>query len=85
MPQGHIYVFIRYVNKTTKQCKVYTLDLQTIVKASVVNFKKETKSGTIDLNLLREHLQSIPNVLTIRKLVRRPKEELLLLIVDLLP
>jgi hypothetical protein len=79
-------VFIRYVNKTIKQCKVYTLDLWTTVRASVVDFKEETKGGTVDLNLLEEHLQSTLNVLTIRKLVKRPKEpELLLPIVDLPP
>jgi len=36
------------------------------------------------LNLLREHPQGTLNVLTVRKLVRRPKE-LLLLVVELSP
>jgi hypothetical protein len=76
----------KIVDKTTKQCKVYTLDLQTIVKASIVDFKEETKGGTVDLNLLGKHLQSTPNVLTIHKLVGKPKKlELLLLIIDLPP
>jgi hypothetical protein len=44
--------------------------------------KKETKKRTVNLNLLREHLQSTSNVLTIHKLIRKPKE-LLLLIIDL--
>jgi hypothetical protein len=79
-------MFIRYVNETTKQCKVYTLDLRTTVRASVVDFEEKTKGRTVDLNLLREHLQSTPNVLTVHKLVKRLKEpELLLPIVDLLP
>jgi hypothetical protein len=54
------------------------------IKSSVVDFKEETKGGTIDLNLLGEHLQGTPNVLTVHKLVRRLKE-LLLLVVELLP
>jgi hypothetical protein len=77
-------MFIGYVNKTTKQYKVYTLDLQTIIKSSVIDFKEETKGKTIDLNLLGEHLQGTPNVLTIHKLIKRLKE-LLLSIVDLPP
>jgi hypothetical protein len=54
------------------------------IKSSVVDFKEETKGGTVDLNLLGEHLQGTPNVLTVHKLVGRPKE-LLLLVVELLP
>ena len=49
-------MFIRYVDETIKQYKVYALDLQTTIRSSVVDFKEETKGGTIDLNLLREHL-----------------------------
>jgi hypothetical protein len=56
MLQGHICMFIGYVNKTIKQHKVYTLNLQMTIKSSVINFEEETKGGTVDLNLLREHL-----------------------------
>ena len=49
-------MFIRYINKTTKQYKVYALDLQTTIRSSIVDFKEETKGGTVDLNLLGEHL-----------------------------
>jgi len=77
-------VFIGYVNKTTKQYKVYVLDLQMTTRSSVVNFEEETKGKTVDLNLLREHLQGTPNVLTVHKPVGRPKE-LLLLVVELPP
>ena len=54
------------------------------VKSSVIDFKEETKEGTVNLNLLEEHLQGTPNVLTVHKLVRRLKE-LLFLVVELLP
>jgi hypothetical protein len=84
MPQGQTCVFIGYVNKTTKQYKVYTLDLRTTVRASVVDFKEETKGRTVELNLLGEHLQGTPNVLTVRKPVGRPIEPLLL-VVELSP
>ena len=52
-------------------------DLQATVRASVVDFKKETKGGTVDLNLSEEHPQGTPNVLTICKPIGRPKEPLL--------
>jgi hypothetical protein len=84
MLQGHTCVFIGYINKTIKQHKVYALNLQMTIRSSVVDFEEETKGGTIDLNLLGEHLQGTPNVLTVRKLVGRLKE-LLLLVVELLP
>ena len=54
------------------------------VRSSVINFKEETKGGTVDLNLLEEHLQGTLNILAVCKLVRRPKEPLLL-VVKLLP
>jgi hypothetical protein len=77
-------MFIKYVNETTKQYKVYVLDLQITVRFSVVDFKEKTKRETVNLNFLRKHLQSTLNVLTIHKLIRKLKE-LLLLIIDLLP
>src|SRR5437016_5545872 len=82
--QGRIYVFMGYVNETTKQYKVYMPDLQATVKASIVDFEEKTKGRTVDLNLLGEHPQGTPNVLTIHKPIRRPKE-LLLPTVDLPP
>ena len=77
MPLRRIYVFIGYIDKTTKQYKVYALDLQTTIRSSVVDFEEETKGRTIDLNLLGEHPQGTPNVLTVRKPIGRPKEPLL--------
>jgi hypothetical protein len=56
MLQGRTCVFMRYVNKTIKQHKVYALDLQITIRSSVVDFEEETKGGTVDLNLLGEHL-----------------------------
>ena len=67
-------MFIGYINKTIKQYKVYTLDLYTTIRSSIVNFEEETKGRIIDLNFLKEYLQGTLNVLTIWKLVRRPKE-----------
>jgi hypothetical protein len=84
MLQGRTCVFMGYVNETTKQHKVYAPDLRMTIRSSVVDFEEETKGGTVDLNLLGEHPQGTPNVLTVRKPVGRPKE-LLLLVVELLP
>jgi hypothetical protein len=81
--QKYIYIFIRYIDKTTKQYKVYIPDLQATVRTSIVNFEKKTKSKTVNLNFLEEYLQSIPNILTVYKLIGRPKE-LLIRTVELL-
>jgi hypothetical protein len=54
--QRYIYIFIGYINKTTKQYKIYILDLQTIVKTSIVDFEEKTKSRTVNLNFLEEYL-----------------------------
>src|SRR5438046_10256492 len=66
-----------YVDETMKQYKVYAPDLQMTVRSSIVDFKEEMKGGTVDLNLLGEHPQGTPNVLTVRKPIGRPKEPLL--------
>ena len=55
-------MFIGYVNKTTKQYKVYILDLQTTIRSSIVDFEEETKGGTVDLNLPEEYLQGTSNI-----------------------
>jgi hypothetical protein len=75
--QKYIYIFIGYINKTTKQYKVYIPDLQVIVRTSIVDFEKETKSRTVDLNLSRKYLQSTPNVFTVYKPIERPKQLLI--------
>jgi hypothetical protein len=71
--QGYIYIFIGYINKTTKQYKVYIPDLQTTVRTSIVDFGEETKSRTVDLNFLGKYLQSTSNIFTVYKLIGRPK------------
>jgi hypothetical protein len=78
--QKYIYIFIEYINKTTKQYKIYTPDLQTTVRTSIVNFKEKTKNRTVDLNLLEKYLQSILNILTVYKPIRKSKKLLILTI-----
>jgi hypothetical protein len=82
--QGYIYIFIGYIDKTTKQYKVYIPDLQATVRASIVDFEKETKGRTVNLNLPGEYLQSTSNVFTVYKPIGRPKE-LLIRTVELPP
>ena len=72
--QGRIYIFIGYIDETTKQYKVYIPDLQATVRSSIVDFEEETKGRTVNLNLPGEHLQGTPNVLTVCKPIGRPKE-----------
>jgi hypothetical protein len=72
--QRYIYIFIKYIDKTTKQYKVYIPDLQATVRSSIVDFEEETKSRTVNLNLPGERLQGTLNILTVYKPVGRPKE-----------
>jgi hypothetical protein len=80
--QRYIYIFIGYIDKTIKQYKVYILDLQTTVRTSIVDFEKKTKNRTVGLNFLKKYLQNTPNILTVYKLIRKPKQ-LLISIIEL--
>ena len=73
MPRGRIYIFIGYVDETTKQYKVYAPDLQRTIRSSIVDFEEETKGGTVNLNFPGEFVQGTPNVLPTRKPVGRPE------------
>jgi hypothetical protein len=75
--QEYIYIFIGYIDETTKQYKVYIPDLQATVRASIVDFEEETKGRTVNLNFLRKYLQGTFNVLTVYKPIGRPKELLI--------
>jgi hypothetical protein len=75
--QKYIYIFIEYIDETTKQYKVYIPDLQATVKASIVDFEEKTKSRTVNLNFLEKYLQSTSNILTVYKPIRRPKKLLI--------
>ena len=46
---GRLGVFIGYSKETTKQVKIYILDLGYIIKVTRVDFKEEILGGTIDL------------------------------------
>jgi hypothetical protein len=72
--QEYIYIFIKYIDKTTKQYKIYIPDLQTTVRSSIINFKEEIKNRTVNLNFLEKYLQSTSNIFTIYKLIGRLKE-----------
>jgi hypothetical protein len=72
--QKRIYIFIEYIDETTKQYKVYIPDLQATVRTSIVDFEEETKSRTVDLNFPRGYLQGTPNILTVYKPIGKPKE-----------
>jgi hypothetical protein len=75
--QKYIYIFIEYIDKTTKQYKVYILDLQATVRTSIVDFEEKIKSRIVNLNFLEKYLQSTSNILTIYKPIRRSKELLI--------
>jgi hypothetical protein len=46
---GRLGVFIGYSKETTKQVKIYILDLGYIIKVTRVDFKEEILGGTVDL------------------------------------
>jgi hypothetical protein len=46
---GRLSVFIGYSKETIKQVKIYTLDLEYIIKVTRVDFKEEIPDGTINL------------------------------------
>ena len=46
---GQLSVFMGYFNETTKQVKIYALDLGYIIKVTRVDFKEEILGGTINL------------------------------------
>jgi hypothetical protein len=46
---GRLSVFIGYSKETTKQVKIYTLNLGYIIKVIRVDFKEEILGGTINL------------------------------------
>ena len=69
MPRGREAVLVGFDLLTTKQYRVYALDLRRIIKASLVVFDENALGGEIDLNLKI----ITPNVLLTRKPVGRPK------------
>jgi hypothetical protein len=46
---GRLSVFIKYFKEIIKQVKIYTLDLEYIIKVIRVDFEKEILSRTINL------------------------------------
>ena len=53
MMPSRLGVFIRYSKETIKQVKIYTLDLEYIIKVIRVDFEEEILDGTIDLIIKR--------------------------------
>jgi hypothetical protein len=49
-----------YIKATTKQYRLYALDINTIIIASTVNFYKDIPRGTIDLKLKKAMPRRLP-------------------------
>jgi hypothetical protein len=47
--KGHLGVFMGYVNKTTKQWRLYTPDLSCTITVSTIDFLESKKGGDLDL------------------------------------
>ena len=74
-------MFVGYDDNTTKQWKVYALDLHDVVVTSYARFKETVPGGTMDLKLRMQLLggnfvkgQGTPNILADRKPRRRPRK-----------
>jgi hypothetical protein len=65
-------VFIKYKKNTTKQFRIYTLDLDYVIYSSIVTFDKLKKDNIINLRF-----RGIRNILPDRKLKDRPKNKIL--------
>jgi hypothetical protein len=72
MDRGRVGVFVRYKENTTKQFRVYTLDLGYVIYSSIVTFDELEKGSTIDLRF-----RNIRNTLLDRELRGRPRNKVL--------
>jgi hypothetical protein len=70
--RGRVGVFVRYKENTTKQFRVYTLDLDYVIRSSIVTFDKLKKGNIINLRF-----RGIRNTLLDRKLKNRPRNKIL--------
>ena len=50
-------MFIRYINKTTKQQRLYALNLGYIITVTIIDFLKSKKSSNLDLQIRKAYLQ----------------------------
>jgi hypothetical protein len=73
MSRGHVCVFIGYSETTTKQFRVYTLDLRYTTRSSIVDWDEGTLGGTVDLKIQGPRPQGTPNELLLRNPARRPR------------
>jgi hypothetical protein len=63
-------VFVRYKKNTTKQFRIYILDLDYVIYSSVMTFDELEKDNTINLRF-----RGIRNILPDYKLKSRPKNK----------
>jgi hypothetical protein len=73
--RGRVSVFVRYKKNTTKQFRVYTLDLDYVIRSSIVTFDEFEKNSTVDLRF-----RNIRNILPDREPKNRPRNKILELI-----
>jgi hypothetical protein len=70
--RGRVGVFVRYKENTTKQFRVYTLNLNYVIRSFIITFDELEKSSTINLRF-----RDIQNTLSDRKLKNRPRNKIL--------
>jgi hypothetical protein len=65
-------VFVKYKENTIKQFRVYTLDLDYMIRSFIVTFNKLEKNSIINLRF-----RGIRNILLDRKLKDKPRNKIL--------
>jgi hypothetical protein len=83
MPRGRVSVFMGYSDNTTKQFKVYTLDLGYTTRSASVVWDEGIVSGAIDLKIHGLNSQGTPCELPDHNPIGRLKQEETLQIVTL--
>jgi hypothetical protein len=72
MNYSRVGVFIKYKENTTKQFRVYTLDLDYVIRFFIITFDELKKDGTVNLRF-----RDTQNTLLDRELRNRPKNKIL--------
>jgi hypothetical protein len=70
--RSRVGVFVRYKENTIKQFRVYILDLDYVIRSSIITFNELEKDNTINLRF-----RNTQNILPDRKLRSRPRNKIL--------
>ena len=81
MDRGKVGIFLGYSDRTDHQCRVYTPDTGSIIRATTVTFNEEVQGVVVGLHQkdrLKTQAQQVDNTIPIRKPVGRPPQPILI-------